>query len=87
MAEITAKTTQRSPYILVCFQECERMNLLLAEIRRSLQELDLGLKVLSAVTYTSSFKKNAVALKRISLSTGRTDPLLQYGESAVSPVH
>ncbi|XP_051263759.1 dynein axonemal heavy chain 11 isoform X8 [Dicentrarchus labrax] len=44
MAEIMSKTTKRSPYILVCFQECERMNLLLAEIRKSLNELDLGLK-------------------------------------------
>lgn len=51
MAEIISKTTKRSPYILVCFQECERMNLLLTEIRRSLNELDLGLKVQSAVTY------------------------------------
>jgi len=33
MSEIMAKTQERSPYILVCFQECERMNLLLREIR------------------------------------------------------
>lgn len=45
MAEIITKTTKRSPYISVCFQECERMNLLLAEMRMSLNELDLGLKV------------------------------------------
>ncbi|XP_047455882.1 dynein axonemal heavy chain 11 [Mugil cephalus] len=44
MAELISKTTERNPYILVCFQECERMNLLLAEIRKSLNELDLGLK-------------------------------------------
>lgn len=45
VAEMAAKTSQRSPYVLVCFQECERMNLLLAEMRRSLSELALGLKV------------------------------------------
>lgn len=45
VAEMASKTIQRSPYILVCFQECERMNLLLAEMRRSLSELVLGLKV------------------------------------------
>lgn len=28
-----------------------------------------------------------LALMRIPPSTGRTDPLLQYGEPAVSPVH
>lgn len=47
MSDITSKTTERSPYILVCFQECERMNMLIFEIRRSLKELDLGLKVRS----------------------------------------
>ncbi|XP_015413618.1 PREDICTED: dynein heavy chain 11, axonemal [Myotis davidii] len=44
MAEIMQKTSTRSPYVLVCFQECERMNLLLREIHMSLQQLDLGLK-------------------------------------------
>ncbi|KAG7466869.1 hypothetical protein MATL_G00146930 [Megalops atlanticus] len=44
MSDITSKTAERSPYILVCFQECERMNHLISEIRRSLKELDLGLK-------------------------------------------
>nr|XP_055065627.1 dynein axonemal heavy chain 11 isoform X2 [Misgurnus anguillicaudatus] len=44
MAELMTKTAERSPYILVCLQECQRMNLLLAEINRSLKELDLGLK-------------------------------------------
>lgn len=45
LSELMSKTVERSPYILVCLQECERMNLLLAEIHRSLKELDLGLKV------------------------------------------
>ncbi|XP_078250276.1 dynein axonemal heavy chain 11-like [Pogona vitticeps] len=44
MADITSKSAERTPYILVCFQECERMNILIHEIRRSLKELDLGLK-------------------------------------------
>ncbi|KAJ8253035.1 hypothetical protein GJAV_G00208400 [Gymnothorax javanicus] len=44
MSDITSKTAERSSYILVCFQECERMNMLISEIRRSLRELDLGLK-------------------------------------------
>uniref|UniRef100_A0A4W3JPZ5 Dynein axonemal heavy chain 11 n=1 Tax=Callorhinchus milii TaxID=7868 RepID=A0A4W3JPZ5_CALMI len=44
MVEIMAKTAERTPYVLVCFQECERMNILTREIRRSLKELDLGLK-------------------------------------------
>ncbi|XP_053153093.1 dynein axonemal heavy chain 9 isoform X3 [Hemicordylus capensis] len=42
--ELIAKVEERTPYIVVAFQECERMNLLTSEIRRSLRELDLGLK-------------------------------------------
>ncbi|KAM9310019.1 dynein axonemal heavy chain 11 [Pholidichthys leucotaenia] len=54
MAEIIAKTRERSPYTLVCFQECERMNLLLAEIKKSLHELDLALK--GELTFSSSME-------------------------------
>lgn len=43
--ELMAKVEERTPYIVVAFQECERMNILTCEIKRSLQELDLGLKV------------------------------------------
>nr|XP_046254731.1 dynein axonemal heavy chain 11 isoform X1 [Scatophagus argus] len=60
MTEIITKTTQRSPYILVCFQECERMNVLLAEIRKSLTELDLGLK--GELTLSSSLESLQSAL-------------------------
>jgi len=44
MRELMAKVEERTPYVIVCFQECERMNLLVAEMRRTLKELDLGLK-------------------------------------------
>ncbi|PNJ55825.1 DNAH11 isoform 1 [Pongo abelii] len=44
MAEIMQKNSNRSPYVLVCFQECERMNILIREIRISLEQLDLSLK-------------------------------------------
>ncbi|XP_078394996.1 dynein axonemal heavy chain 11-like [Cetorhinus maximus] len=44
MTEVMAKTAERTPYILVCFQECECMNILTREIRKSLKELDLGLR-------------------------------------------
>lgn len=55
LAEIMAKTAERSPYILVCFQECERMNVLIEEMRRSLKELDLGLKAITELSiYTHS---------------------------------
>ena len=45
MMELHAKAEEKTPYILVALQECERMNSLIGEIRRSLKELDLGLKV------------------------------------------
>jgi len=44
MFDIMGKTKDRSPYIVVCFQECERMNVLMKEIKTSLMELDAGLK-------------------------------------------
>ena len=47
MYEIMAKVPleERTPYVVVAFQETERMNTLTNEIRRTLKELDLGLKV------------------------------------------
>ncbi|MEE6512879.1 hypothetical protein FKM82_020190 [Ascaphus truei] len=44
MGEIMAKALDKTPYVVVAFQECQRMNLLITEIRRSLKELNLGLK-------------------------------------------
>ncbi|GAB1599188.1 dynein beta chain, ciliary [Argonauta hians] len=56
MAEIMAKVPveERNPYVVVAFQECERMNLLTSEIRRTLKELDLGLK--GELTITSDME-------------------------------
>ena len=47
MVEIMNKVPpdERTPYVVVAFQECERMNILTKEIRRTLKELNLGLKV------------------------------------------
>jgi dynein heavy chain len=45
MAELFGKTEEKTPYTVVALQECERMNALLKEMRRSLKELDSGLKV------------------------------------------
>ncbi|XP_030371689.1 dynein beta chain, ciliary [Scaptodrosophila lebanonensis] len=42
--ELMGRVEDRNPYIIVAFQECERMNILMSELRRSLNELDLGLK-------------------------------------------
>ena len=52
MVEIMAKVPpeERTPYVVVAFQETERMNMLTSEMRRTLKELDLGLKVRSVYT-------------------------------------
>lgn len=44
--DMMARVDEQTPYVIVSFQECERMNILMNEINRSLKELLLGLKVL-----------------------------------------
>lgn len=51
MSEIMGKVEERTPYVIVAFQECERMNYLTSEIKRSLKELDLGLKVRQSLNF------------------------------------
>lgn len=43
LLEIQDRVKEKAPYIIVCLQECERMNILLMEIRISLESLRLGL--------------------------------------------
>uniref|UniRef100_A0A8C3H5M5 Dynein heavy chain 9 n=1 Tax=Chrysemys picta bellii TaxID=8478 RepID=A0A8C3H5M5_CHRPI len=63
--ELMAKVEERTPYIVVAFQECERMNILTSEIKRSLKELDLGLK--GELTMTSDMEnlQNALFLDTV----------------------
>ncbi|XP_063817028.1 dynein axonemal heavy chain 9 isoform X3 [Pseudophryne corroboree] len=65
IAELMAKAEERTPYIVVAFQECERMNMLTSEMRRSLKELDLGLK--GELTMTSDMEnlQNAIFLDQV----------------------
>jgi len=35
---------EKSPFMVVCLQECERMNTLLSVIRTSLEDLRLGME-------------------------------------------
>jgi len=44
MIELNARAKERTPYIVVCLQECERMNILTNTMRKSLEDLDAGLK-------------------------------------------
>lgn len=58
MVEVMAKVPleERTPYVVVAFQETERMNGLTSEIRRTLKELDLGLKVAYLILLSHMFK-------------------------------
>ncbi|NXG00005.1 DYH17 protein, partial [Sakesphorus luctuosus] len=60
MAELMEKAKEKTPYTVVALQECERMNILTCEIRRSLKELDLGLQ--GELTITSEMEELANAL-------------------------
>ncbi|NXU43423.1 DYH17 protein, partial [Drymodes brunneopygia] len=60
MEEMMAKAKEKTPYTVVALQECERMNILTNEIRRSLKELDLGLQ--GELTITSEMEELANAL-------------------------
>ncbi|NXY12732.1 DYH17 protein, partial [Atrichornis clamosus] len=60
MEEMMAKAKEKTPYTVVALQECERMNILTHEIRRSLKELDLGLQ--GELTITSEMEELANAL-------------------------
>lgn len=64
MTEIMAKVPpeERTPYVVVAFQECERMNMLTSELRRSLKELDLGLKGELTITADMEELSNALFL-------------------------
>ena len=46
LIDIRGKMKEMTPYNVVCLQECERMNGLLEEIDKSLEELKLGLEVI-----------------------------------------
>ncbi|NXK90148.1 DYH17 protein, partial [Formicarius rufipectus] len=60
MEDLMAKAKEKTPYTVVALQECERMNILTQEIRRSLKELDLGLQ--GELTITSEMEELANAL-------------------------
>jgi dynein heavy chain len=55
MFEINLKAKEKTPYVNVCIQECERMNILMSEIRTSLNDLDAGLR--GALNITDAMEK------------------------------
>jgi len=43
MLDLNLKAKDKTPYVVVCLQECERMNILINTIKKSLEDLDAGL--------------------------------------------
>lgn len=50
----------RTPFVVVALQECEHMNMLCMEVKRSLGELDLGLKVSAGIKMQRGKKKKTM---------------------------
>ncbi|MCJ8738612.1 hypothetical protein PDJAM_G00037770 [Pangasius djambal] len=65
MMEIMSKVNVKTPFIIVVFQECERMNILTNEISRSLKELNLGLKGELTITTDMEELGNALFLDTV----------------------
>lgn len=65
MVEIMGKVEERTPYVIVAFQECERMNHLTGEIKRSLKEIELGIKGELTITSDMEDLENALFLDQV----------------------
>lgn len=63
--ELMSRTDDRSPYTIVAFQECERMNILMSEIKRSLKELELGLKGELTITFDMENLMNSLFINKV----------------------
>ncbi|KAK1875066.1 Dynein beta chain ciliary, partial [Dissostichus eleginoides] len=62
MVDLRGRAEERTPYQVVALQECERMNILTQEIRRSLHQLSMGLKGELTMTGDMENLQNAVFL-------------------------
>jgi len=65
MIEINERIDEVTPYTGVFLQECERMNDLIFETRRSLIELDSGLKGDLSITEPMELMMNSLATQRV----------------------
>ncbi|XP_059474542.1 dynein beta chain, ciliary-like isoform X3 [Neocloeon triangulifer] len=78
MTELNGRVEERTPYIIVACQECERINLLTEEMRRSLKELDLGLKGELTITADMEELEQALFLNQVPQTwAARAYPSLQ----------
>jgi len=68
MIELFSRVKEKNPYIVVCLQECERMNNLLSSIRISLTELDAGLKGQLNITDLMESLANSLSINAVPAS-------------------
>ncbi|XP_025160705.1 dynein beta chain, ciliary-like [Harpegnathos saltator] len=71
MQELMSKTEERTPFVIVALQECERMNILTNELKRSLRELELGLKGELTISADMEDLQNCLFLESIPMSWAR----------------
>ena len=69
--ELIARVEERTPYINVAIQECDRMAILTNEIRRSLKELDLGLKGDLTISESMEALMNSIFFNQVPASWER----------------
>lgn len=65
MTEIMERVEERTPYISVCLQECDRMNILLTTMRTSLIDVNLGLKGELTISETMEAIMDALFLAKV----------------------
>lgn len=68
LLEITSRVLEYTPYVVVVLQECERMNMLLGEIKVSLTDLDAGLKGQLNITDAMEALSTALSLNKVPAS-------------------
>jgi hypothetical protein len=89
MIDIPSRIPERTPYLVVMLQECDRMNILLAEISRSLSELKLGLQGALNISEAMELLTNALFIDRVPGTwTVLAYPSLKgYASLSLSPSH
>jgi dynein heavy chain len=65
MIILLEKAKEKSPFQIVCLQECERMNILLSTIKTTLEELRLGLTGALNVTDAMELLSNCLLFNRV----------------------
>jgi dynein heavy chain len=60
MLELFSRAKERTPFVTVCLQECERMNTLIFTIRKSLEDLNAGLA--GSLNVTDAMEELSVSL-------------------------